>query len=140
MAGIFDRLRGWLRKKPAPRPKFGRGHRGVAAGDLKKPNLEDYARRLAGEHSEVAESEVEDFLFNEVPLVVNSSNVGSAIYYPKEGKMMITFLNGGRYMYSNVTEQEALQFVQSQSKGGFVWSVFRIRGTKNGHRKPFTKL
>lgn len=140
MAGIFDRLRGWLRKKPAPRPKFGRGHRGVAAGNLSKPDLEGYAERLAGGHSEVAEDEVDDFLFNEVPLVVNSSNVSNVTYFPKEGKLMVQFLNGGKYMYSQISEAEAVSFVQAQSKGSWVWSNLRVRGSRTAHRKPYVRL
>ena len=140
MAGIFDRLRGWLRKKPAPRPKFGRGHRGVAAGSREKPDLEGYAERLAQGHSEVAENEVDDFLFNEVPLVVNSSNVSNVTYFPKEGKMLVQFLGGGKYMYSQISEAEALSFVQAQSKGIWVWSYLRVRGSRTAHRKPYLRI
>jgi len=140
MAGIFDRLRGWLRKKPAPRPKLGRGHRGVAAGSQASPDLEGYAERLAQGHSEVAEDEVEDFLFNEVPLVVNSTNVSNVTYFPKEGKLLVQFLNGGKYLYSQISEAEALSFVQAQSKGIWVWNNLRVRGSRTAHRKPWTKV
>lgn len=139
MAGIFDRLRGWLRKKPAPRPKFGRGHRGVAAGNLKKPDLEGYAERLAQGHGEILEDEVSAFINDQQLVFVNSSNVVAAQFFKDEKKMMVEFKDGA-YMYSNVSEDEALQFMQAQSKGGFIWSVFRVRGSRTAHRKPYSRI
>lgn len=140
MAGFLGKLRSWFRGKPAPRPKVGRGHRGVAAGSIAKPDLEAYAERLASGKEEVSEGEVEDFLYNEIPMPVNSTNVSNVTYYPKEGKMLVQFIRGGKYMYSQISEQEALSFAQAHSKGGWVWTYLRVRGSKTAHRKPFTKL
>jgi len=140
MAGIFDRLRGWLRKKPAPRPKFGRGHRGVAAGDLKNPDLAGYAERLAQGFGEILEDEVEGFLTNEQLIFVNSTNVVAFQYFPNANQMMVEYRNGGAYLYSQVTYDEAQQLINAQSKGGKIWDLFRVRGSRTAHKKPYTRI
>lgn len=144
---ILSKIRKWF-KKPAQkqaRVRPGEGHRGIAAGDLK----ERHRRMEAGEQpyteEEIAKWEtlsgniVEDFVFNEQPMFVNSSNVNSATYYHDSKKLLVEFGKGERYMYSNISEQEALSFAQAQSKGGWVWSNLRVRGSKTAHRKPWTK-
>ena len=145
---ILSKIRKWF-KKPAQkqaRVRPGEGHRGIAAGDLKERQRRQAAGELPFSQEEIDKWEtlsgniVEDFVFNEQPMFVNSSNVNSATYYHDSKKMLVEFGKGERYMYSNISEQEALSFAQAQSKGGFIWDHFRIRGTKNGHRKPFTKV
>ena len=140
--GILSKIRGWLKRPPQKqaRPRVGPGHRGVAAGNLSRPDLEAYAERLAQGHEEVPASEVEDFLAGGYPLIVNSTNVSNVTYFPQEGKLLVQFLNGGKYMYSSISEQEALSFANAQSKGGWVWSYLRVRGSRTAHRKPFTKI
>lgn len=134
------------RQKPKARLIVGEGHRGIAAG-----NLTERHRRMAAGEQPYSQAEidkwqtlsgdiVEDFIYNEQILHVNSSNVANATYFSQERKMLVQFLNGGRYLYSNVSEQEALAFAQSQSKGDWVWSNLRVRGSKTAHRKPWTKL
>ena len=48
--GILSKIRGWLKKPPQKqaRPRVGPGHRGVAAGDLSRPDLEGRAISVRG--------------------------------------------------------------------------------------------
>lgn len=145
---MWSRLFG---KKPQS-PKLGRGHRGVAAGRAeraeqaeryygKDPEGElDYTLEEVEKWKPLSESEVEGFVNGMQPLFVNSSNVAMAQFYPEENKMQVEYHGGGAYMYSNVSAGEALAFAQALSKGSFIWDHFRIRGTRDGHRKPFTRL
>ena len=145
---ILSKIRKWF-KKPAQkqaRVRPGEGHRGIAAGSL----AERQRRQAAGEQpfsqAEIDKWEtlsgniVEDFVFNEQILYVNSTNVANLTYYHKEKQMLVQYLSGGRYLYSNVSEQEALQVAQAQSKGAVIWDLFRVRGSKTAHKKPFKKL
>lgn len=73
-------------------------------------------------------------------LPVHSSNLAAAQYHKEDQKLMIEFLSGSAYLYSGVTEQEAIEFAQAQSKGNFVWTSLRRRGSKTGHKKPYVRL
>lgn len=92
----------------------------------------------------ITPQEVDDFLYGGMILFVKSSNVGAVQYHVNEQKMMVEYLGkGGKpraYLYSNVSEAEALSFVQASSKGVWVWDHLRIRGTKNGHRKSYVEV
>ena len=139
--GILSKIRGWLKRPPQKqaRPRVGPGHRGVAAGNLSRPDLEAYAERLAAGQVKVPEEEVTGFLYDEQPFFVHSTNVVSLIYFPKTHQMLVEFKDG-RYMYDQVSEQEALYFVNAQSKGGAVWDIFRVRGSRTAHRKPYRRV
>jgi|ERR1700738_2467213 len=100
--------------------------------DVSPENLDKY-RLLAG-------GEIEGFLYDQEPLFVHSSNVVLAQYFSKDKKLMLEFKDGHAYMYSNVSEAEAINFTVVGSKGGWTWDHLRIRGTKHGHRKPFVKI
>jgi len=63
-----------------------------------------------------------------------------AQYFADEQKMMVEFKNGSAYMYSNVSIGEATEFLQAFSKGSAVWTLFRVRGSKTAHKKPYKKI
>lgn len=115
------------------------GHRGIAAGNLQpgkqNPSAENVAkwRTLTGET-------VQDFVENEEILHVHSSNVAAAQFFPKEQKIMIQFLSGAAYLYSNFSSAEALEFATAASKGGFCWDRIRVRGSRTATQKPYVKL
>lgn len=139
MATIFGRIRDYFRGKK-PKPPALPGNRGIAAGSLKKPDLERYAERVERGQEYIPVPEVEGFLYNEELLFVNSSNVGAVQYFPEDGKIMVEFLGGSAYLYSNITPEEARSFVNAQSKGGWVWDHLRVRGSRTAHRKPYLRL
>lgn len=148
---IVAKIRSFFGSKPSP-PKAPKritvtgGQRGVAAGDLRmrhrkiREGQEPYEPKEIEKWGNVPEGEATDFVYGGFPLFVNSSNVASATYHHESNEMDVEFLDGSMYRYSSVTPQEALEFVQYQSKGDFIWTKFRIRGTKNGHRRPFQKI
>jgi len=113
------------------------GHRGVAARDLKKPDLspENQAKWITEPPSWVA-----SFVYDGALINVHSSNVSHAQYLIAEGKMIVGFKNGSEYEYGNISEEEAMIFAQAASKGVFVWDFLRVRGTKRGHRKPYRRV
>ena len=146
--GLIAKLRSLFGKgRPqAPKLEITGGHRGIAAGSLK----ERHRRMAAGEQAytpeevekwrNVTKDEAEDFVNGGQPLFVHSSNVSHLLYYPETNQLQISFLNGHAYLYDNISKEEAQGFVTAQSKGGEIWSVLRIRGTRTGHRKPFKKI
>lgn len=89
---------------------------------------------------DIGSEEMNNFVYRQQWLPVNSSNVVQVQYIWEVQKMIVEYMNGGRYLYSNVTDQEAIDFVRAPSKGGWVWSVLRVRGTKKGHKKPYVKV
>jgi hypothetical protein len=77
-----------------------------------------------------------------------SSNVWSVVYDRKQEKLHVQYMAGkGRkksgpgtwYGYKQVTVGEAKTIFNAASKGVFVWSNLRVRGTKNQNKKPTTK-
>lgn len=134
--GWLDRIFG--RKKPEP-PKVTGGNRGIAAGSRKKPKLGSYQERIKKGHEEIPDDESTAFVYEGTLLFVHSTNVVAAQYFPDAQKMMVEF-GDGRYLYSNVSVQEAISFVQAQSKGMWLWRNFRVLGSKTAHRKPYVKL
>lgn len=125
---------------PKKLPYIMGGHRGIAAGSLKKPDLGSYQELLKVGHTTVSPQEAAAYVYQEQPFFVNSSNVVMSVYYAEEKKMLVEYKGGASYLYSNVDEREAISFVQAQSKGGWIWSNLRIRGTKYGHKKPYIHL
>ena len=139
MATIFGRIRDYFRGKKPKAPALP-GNRGIAAGSLKKPDLERYAERVERRQEYIPANEVEDFLYNEGLLFVNSSNVGAVQYFEQDRKLMVEFLGGSAYLYSNVSLEEAKSFANAQSKGAWVWDNLRVRGSKTAHRKPYSRI
>ncbi len=124
--------------KPASKARVV-GHRGIAARDL-RPGMQDLSAENVAQWQTLSGDVVEDFVENEQILFTHSSNVASAQYFGTVQKMMVEFHNGGSYLYSNVTSEEALEFAKAMSKGGFIWDAFRVRGSKTAHKKPYIKL
>lgn len=87
------------------------------------------------------------FLFFETPHVgFDSSNVVSFQYFNQEHRLIVGYKGRrppsevGYYEYLGVTEDEAKQAFMAMSKGGWVWDVLRVRGTRCGHKKPYQFL
>lgn len=142
--GLFDKFRRLFSKAPkAPKVRI-RGHRGVAMGSRQKPDLEAYRARLQQEHEKISEDETEDFLAGGNLVFVHSSNVVAFQWFPEDGKMMVEYGGHGKrssaYLYSNVTQQEAQELITAQSKGSAIWDLFRVRGSRTAHKKPYSKL
>lgn len=89
----------------------------------------------------IPESEAFGFLHNYDVLPVSSSNVVAVQRLPATDELIVEFGagsgGGSYYIYSNVSAAEADSFLKAPSKGSWVWSNLRIRGTKKGHRKPY---
>lgn len=97
--------------------------------------LRNPQRAYSGPEKQVISGdEVADFLHDQQPLFVNSSNLGMLQYFPSEKKLVVEFLKGGVYDVSPISEQEALQFAQTPSKGGTFWDVVRVRGKGNSKK------
>lgn len=114
--------------------------RKIRNGQIEAPPEEMYSAEETERWSYLTEGDVEGFLYNNELLVVNSSNVNAAQYYPEEQKMMVEFRNGSAYLYSNVSLDEARLFVREKSKGSFIWNQFRVRGSRTAHQKPYLRI
>lgn len=143
MANFFSRTIGRLfgrkPRTPLAPPSIG-GNRGIAAGSRAEPNLESYAERVSTGREKIGEEEGGDFLSGGNMIFVNSSNVAGVQYFPEVEKMMVEFIGGGAYLYSNISLAEARSFLQAQSKGGWVWDYLRVRGSRTAHKKPWVKI
>lgn len=115
-------------------PTLVQGNRGVAWGDLSDKDL---SAENAAKWQGIRPEDVDGFLNDGDLLRVHSSNVASAQYHKEVQKMTIEFLNGGVYLYSEISRNDAEEFVIYASKGDFVWSELRVRGTACGHKKPY---
>lgn len=136
---LVDKISALFRRRNQPKPRLnvGQTRRGVAAGDLKKPDL---SLENIEKWEDIPPDQGENFIYDQMPLFVHSTNVSMAQYFIDEKKLMLEFKNGSAYLYSNISEHEALQFLQAASKGGWSWDTLRIRGTKYGHKKPYVKI
>lgn len=120
--------------------------RGIAAGSMAERRRRAAAGQEMYSEEEMAKwrllsvEEVDDFLSGHQPLFVHSTNVSMAQYFPEEQKMMVEFLSGAAYIYSNVSLEDAKEFVRYSSKGSAIWDLFRVRGTKKGHKKPYVRI
>ena len=143
---------GFKGKPPKPAPPNTRviGHRGIAAGSLQErqrlaeefyrgSGVAPYSAEEIARWQNLSGDEVYDFVNNETLLIVNSSNVASLQYFPTVQKLLVEFLNGKAYIYSDVSQAEALQFATYQSKGGAVWDLLRVRGSRTAHKKPYSR-
>jgi hypothetical protein len=158
--GIFSKLRSLLgKKKPkAPTTKKRRdlskyhAHRGQkwiskkmrekqAAATGKFP----FTAAETAQWEELTTEETEAFLYDEVPLRVHSSNVQQFQYFPESHQMKVWYHGkkggyGGIYIYEQVSEDEAHSIAYAGSKGIAVWDLFRVRGSKWGHKKPYRRV
>lgn len=162
MAGKIGRLLG---KPKAPKvkerlfqytdPNAPAGHRGIAAGNLtarqeaaeafyQGEGPQPWTAEETSKWKPLSAGVVAGFLYEQQIIFLHSSNVVAAQYFLDSQKLMVEFKGKGRpnsaYLYSNMSEQEALDLVNGQSKGGWVWDRLRVRGSKTAHRKPFVRI
>lgn len=83
--------------------------------------------------------DLESFLYGETYSRFASSNVEAIAYDITQQQLYVRFQGGRWYRYDAVTKQEAGLFWAGYSKGTMVWDILRIRGTKDGHRKSYTR-
>lgn len=127
--------RAWLRASKGVR----KGHRGMALGtsEAGKGNTSK-ANREKWKYT--TDAFVEGFLLDADLFPVHSTNVAIAQYHHETNQLMLEFLNGAAYLYSNVTIDEAFDFARAPSKGIWVWNNLRVRGSKTGYKKPYVRL
>lgn len=153
LGSLLGKLVNRLRKQPKPPPvskkpikiedvsPFGGkfvGHRGYALGSTEEGKM-DLSPENKAKWKQVSRESAEGFLNGE-PLFVHSTNVVAAQYYADENKMQVEFKGGSAYLYSNVSLEEAWDFLEAGSKGSWIWDKLRVRGSKTAHRKPYTKI
>lgn len=105
---------------------------------LRQP--QDLSKENIAKWQKLGKDEVYSFVYEAMPLFVHSTNVSMLQYFIEEKKLVVEFKGGGVYAYSNVTEDEAIAFAKEPSKGGTVWSLLRVRGSKTAHKKPYVKI
>ncbi len=120
------------------------GHRGYALRSLKEGEM-DVSPENKAKWRGLTQNEAAGFFFNGEPIMVHSSNVVGAQYRRAEHTMVVVFgkgknAKGGAYRYSNISDDDAQGFLEAGSKGGWVWSVLRVRGSKTAHKKPYEKI
>jgi hypothetical protein len=86
------------------------------------------------------DGQVDEFLWFGELLLVRSSNVAAAQYFPEDEKLMVEFLNGSAYLYAGVGVEEARAFAEADSKGSWLWDNVRKRGSKTAHLKAFVRV
>ncbi|OAI44976.1 hypothetical protein AYO44_13345 [Planctomycetaceae bacterium SCGC AG-212-F19] len=99
----------------------------------------------AGHGHKIDADDVLEFLTGDAGVVVNSSNVDAVKYDPTKNELTVTFLKkgsagGGVYVYSDISEEEALSFIRSGSKGRWVWDHLRQRGSSTAHKKRYRRI
>ncbi len=107
-----------------------RPHRGLALENRSAPNLtaENQAHWIG-----LPEGWAREFVYANQPLHVHSSNVDWAQYWLDSQELYVKFLSGHGGTYEGVTEQEAVDFTQAGSKGGWVIDVMIGRSNLIGH-------
>ena len=150
---LARKIGSWFKKPPAPPQlpggtagrgsQFGGGswgHRGVAIGSNVEGERDLSAENVA-KWKPLSKESAEGFLNGEV-LFVHSTNVAAGQYFPEAEKLMLEFNNGSAYMYSNISINEAWDFLFAMSKGVWCWDVLRVRGKGNAKKfkKPFVKI
>lgn len=143
MPGFFRRLFGRFSRSTGP----GIGHRGLATGlgsrGMVPGSGDTWPKILAKDF--LPEDEVSAFLRGGHLLVVNSSWIAAAQYYPGSNKMMMVFLDRfgtpkSASMYGNISPREALSFAQAGSKGIWWWDHIGVRGSRTARQKPGVQI
>lgn len=139
---IFKKIRKYIGKvrNPVAEPRNPTGLRGVAIGSAENP---DFSPENIDQWEDIPDDEVTAFLYRGYILQVHSTNVQCFQYLRDKKQMIVQYLVKGRnparaYIYSDVSEQDAIQVVQYDSKGIACWSIFRVRGKGNmgRNKKP----
>lgn len=143
LGSIGRGISGLFRSKPtapqvAPKRTIPQGHRGVAAGDLKERHRrsaegeEPYTQEEIDKWQKLSGDEGSAFIYGGAILTVNSSNMDSAQFIRSKNQMIVKFLGGNKfYRVQGVSEQEAIDFVQAESKSGWYWDRILVRGKGN---------
>lgn len=140
MAKLFKKVRNLFRKPAPPRVRqHVVGHRGVAVGSS-DPAKQDLSAENVAQWTTVPASFVEQFVYEGWTFYVHSTNVDYAQYDIDKQELTIGYKGDGAYVYSNVSEEEAISFATAFSKGSWAWDRLRVRGSKTAHRKPYRKL
>jgi len=119
------------------RESLGGGHRGVAIGSRTAPN---YSAENVAKWVALPGDQVEKFVYEAEPFFVHSTNVQMMQYFIEDQSLLVEFRDGTAYKYENVTEDEAIQAAKAPSKGIWVWSALRNRGSKTSHKKPYSRV
>lgn len=69
---------------------------------------------------------------------VKSSNVAAVAYQKDFSYLWVRFKNGSVYLYEHVPEGVYSGLLAAPSKGSYVWSVIRAKGTDSYY--PFRKV
>ena len=115
------------------------GHRGTAVGS-REPAKRDLSAENIAKWQLLSGDVVAGFIYDGKVLPVHSTNVTFAQYLHGKEQMIVGFKNGAVYRYSNVSEGEAIEFAQAQSKGLWVWDRLRVRGSRTAHQKPYVRI
>src|SRR5947207_659628 len=87
----------------------------------RKPAREPPPKRGTGSAGVIPSDEVEAFLDHGAPLLVSSSKVGMAQYFPADQKLMVEYLDGKAWLYDPISRAKAEAFARAPSKGTWVW-------------------
>jgi hypothetical protein len=108
--------------------------------DDRTAGMHDREDGRAEEREELQEGPWEGFLRRGERMSVSSSNVRAASYDARSQTLTVEYLDGRAYRYGDVSEDEALSFATTPSKGTYVWDYLRVRGSKTAHRKPVVQV
>ena len=68
------------------------------------------------------------------------SRVRLAQYHAEAESLMLEYEGGSAYLYSPVSEADAIGFFQADSWGEWCWDHLRVRGSKTAHQVSVKKL
>lgn len=86
----------------------------------------------------MARPPLEDFLDKgRVYTVRGSSWVRRVSYDDEEESLLVTCKGGTQVMYLHISELEARSFWFAASKGRWIWTNIRVRGSQKSHQKPY---
>lgn len=140
---LLGKLRSKLRigkpRAPVVPRREARGHRGVAVGST-KPGEMDLSQENIDKWKPLDHETVSAFVYDGAPLFVHSTNVAMFQYHREAHKLMVEFHNGSAYLYSDISDDDAFYFAQTFSKGGAIWDLLRVRGSRTAHKKPYVRI
>jgi hypothetical protein len=149
--GLGDQQPGRL--SPVPLGKSGNkvgpkgGHRGMAFGRVSTAggDQEDVSPANRARWEKLGDSEAANFVYNGEILFCHSSNVQAAQYDIDRRELIVSYLPSGKkpgaiWAYDDVSEDEAISFVNAHSKGSWTWDNLRVRGTVHQHKKPARQI
>jgi hypothetical protein len=89
--------------------------------------------------------DVSAFIEGEMAIMVDSSNVYSIKYLPKEQQLEVVFKDNNGvpssgYRIFSISREEASSFAVAGSKGSWYWDFVRVRGSATAHQKPYVRI